>query len=201
MALIKSTCLAVFAMLLISRTLAQTTEEMTTMATTESVSSEVDLNVTDVTINDPDDLIVSAGGGQAIDFDCSVETSNDSAAISGSDNWEVTVYSSDSDGGSPTSSEVTVSLSASQQTADVSASGSYTFSGLAATLDLTSVDCTDVTYFCVRVEPSTAASWSVMAGGSGDNIRCTSITCSGSTIVAVNVFLALVCALLSLLSH
>jgi len=201
---IKITSLAIFVALFVSTTLAQTTEEMTTVGTQEQTtvaSSEVDLNITDVTINDPDDLIVSSGGGQAIDFDCSIETSNDSAAISGSDNWEVTVYSTDSDGGSPTSTEVSVTLTSSQQTADVSAGGSYTFSGVGVTLDFTSVDCTDITHVCVRVEPSTSAGWSLMTGGSGDSIKCSEITCSGSTVIVMNIFLALVCALLSLLSH
>ena len=121
------------------------------------------------------------GGGQAMEFDVILTTTSSSDAITGSNNWAISAFLSDSsDGSNPIASETAV-LTNAQKTVDLSANGEVTLSDLAVTLDLEDVECDTFQYVCASVAPSSAAAWKVDATSSLTNsdTHCVEATCAG----------------------
>ncbi|XP_072164085.1 uncharacterized protein [Diadema setosum] len=155
-----------------------------------------DVTVTTFTMTNPDDAVITPGGGQAIEFDMVVTNSDSSDDVSGSDNWLIRAYLSDSETGGTAVATETVSLSSSEMSVDVSAGSTGSFSDLAVTLDLSDVTCDDFDYACVSASPSSNAYWIAPVSGGSDNYLCISVTC-GACIVKTSMAVMLVAVLLS----
>jgi len=142
---------------------------------------QVDVGIT-AEITNPDDVVIGVGSGQAVEFDATISSTSGSNAISGSNNWDLTVFlSASSDGSSPIASE-SPSLTSAQRTLDLSAGGEITMEDLAISFDLADVECGDFQYVCITVAPSSAASWKVDVTSSSltnSDTYCEAATCAG----------------------
>merc|ERR1712038_1103398 len=134
-----------------------------------------------LTTDNPDDGVLGVGSGQAIEFDVTVSSPASSDLVSGSDNWAVTVWLSDAASGGSVVASTAVTLTSAQLTVDLTNGSTADILDMAATLDLTSVSCSQFSYCCVSVEPSSAASWKIQTSNAvSSNIACTAVTCGAS---------------------
>ncbi|XP_030827842.1 uncharacterized protein LOC115918268 [Strongylocentrotus purpuratus] len=156
-----------------------------------------DVAISALTITNPDDSVIGIGGGQAVDFDITISNPSGGDNVVGSDNWIVKFYLSDEETGGTEVASETISLSSSQETADINAGSTSTFSDLAVTLTLDDVTCDDFAYACSSVEPASAAYWTRPASPS-DNYVCVSVTC-GAAAIKTSLMVMLLTVIVSLL--
>ncbi|XP_071790165.1 uncharacterized protein [Asterias amurensis] len=162
----------------------------------------VDVGADSLSITNPDDGVISVGGGQALEFDIEVSSTAASDLVSGSSNWAVTIWLSDAATDGTVVASTSVSLTAAQLTTDLSNGTTATLSDLAATLDLTDITCDSFSYSCASVGPASSATWKVIASGATkDTTACQAVTCGAAFAHISLAFLSICVAFSSLFNQ
>lgn len=129
-------------------------------------------------MTNPDDGVLTPGGGQAVEITAVVTSTSDSDDVVGAYNWRATGYLSNSESGAGTAvASTAMTFSSSQVTKDLTAGDTVNLVNLAATLDLTDVTCDDFTYYCLTLAPHASANWRQADSPTTSQLECIAVTC------------------------
>lgn len=143
----------------------------------------VDLSVDSITMTNPDNAVLSLGGGQAVEITSALSSTGGSDDVVGAYNWAATTYLSANEDGSGTQvASTSLTISSSQRTKDLWAGGSINLADMAATYDLTDVTCDDFDYACVTVSPHSNANWRLVDSPTNEQTACISVTCGAGFV-------------------
>jgi len=150
---------------------------------TVKCKATVDLSVDSISMTNPDNAVLSVGGGQAVEITSALSSTTGSDDVVGAYNWAATTFLSANDDGSGTKvASTSLTIAAAQRTKDLFPSGSINLVDMAATYDLTDVTCDDFDYACVTVSPHSNANWRLVDSPTNDQTSCISVTCGAGFV-------------------